>query len=133
MNSTIEEKLQALCTAIAADKEVQSARDQAEAFLADEDAVSLYRDLMTKSRHMQHRQHDGEDIDDAEVQALVELKHAADNHAGIQSFHEAQDVLQNIVEIVNGFVTKTLESGTVPSMDEVTRKGGCGEGCGCHH
>lgn len=133
MISTIEEKLQALCVAIASDSKVASAREQAEAFLADEDAVGLYRDLMNKSRSMQHRQHHGEEIADEEVQELMELKAEADDHAGIRSFHEAQDVLQEIAELVSGFVSKTLETGKVPTRDEVMNKGGCGEGCGCHH
>jgi len=33
---------------------------------------------------------------------------------------------------VNAFVGKSLESGRVPSPEEMVKKGGCGEGCGCH-
>ncbi len=131
MTTAIEEKLQALCQAIVADSEIKAARDQAEAFLADEDAVGLFRELMTKSNEMRERQHHGEDIDDEEVSQLMELKAAADGHAGIRSFHQAQDVLQGMVEMVNGFVTKTLENGDVPTRDQVMQKG-CGTGCGCH-
>ena len=96
MNATIEAKLKELCTAIAQDAELQTARQQAEAFLADEEAVDLYRDLMSRSRDMQHRQRNGEDIHDEDVQQLVELKHAADNHSAIQSCHSAQDTLQRV-------------------------------------
>jgi cell fate (sporulation/competence/biofilm development) regulator YlbF (YheA/YmcA/DUF963 family) len=72
-------------------------------------------------------------VDDNELQELVELKAIADKHDGIQAFHAAQDRLQEVVELVNGFVTKTLERGVVPSKDEVVNRGGsCGEGCGCH-
>ncbi|MBL9114947.1 MAG: YlbF family regulator [Verrucomicrobiaceae bacterium] len=133
MTPLIEERLKALCVAIAEDSELQGARSKAEAFLADEEGVDLYRELMTKSREMQHRQHDGEEIADEDVQELVELKHAADHHAGIKSFHEAQDVLQGVAEMVSAFVSKTLESGEVPTKEEVMNQGGCGEGCGCHH
>ncbi len=132
MTTLIEERLQALCVAIAEDSQLISAREQAEAFLADEDAVNLYRALMTKSRSMQHRQHHGEEIADEEVQELVELKAEADNHDGIAAFHQAQDVLQGVAELVSGFVSRTLETGRVPTKDEVMKKGGCGEGCGCH-
>lgn len=132
MTALIEEKLQALCEAIAADNQLISARDQAEAFLADEEAVGLYRALMTKSRSMQHRQHHGEEIADEEVQELVELKAEADHHEGILSFHNAQATLQEVAELVSGFVSKTLETGVVPTKEEVMKKGGCGEGCGCH-
>jgi cell fate (sporulation/competence/biofilm development) regulator YlbF (YheA/YmcA/DUF963 family) len=133
MNNAIEEKLKDLCVTIAADIKVSAAREQAEAFLADESAVDLYRALMTKTRSMQHRQHHGEDIADEEVQELVELKAEADGHAGIRSFHQAQSTLQGVAELVSGFVSRTLETGVVPTKDEVMNQGGCGEGCGCHH
>jgi cell fate (sporulation/competence/biofilm development) regulator YlbF (YheA/YmcA/DUF963 family) len=132
MNPVIEDKIQALCAAIAADPDVQAAREQAERFLVDEKGVTLLRNLMTLSREVQHRQHHGEDVADEQLQQLVELKSEADNHAGIVSFHGAQDVLQTIAETVNGFVTKTLERGKVPTQEEVFGSGGCGEGCGCH-
>lgn len=132
MNAAIEERLQALCATIAADADVTAAREQAEAFLTDSEGVTLLRNLMTLSREMQHSQHHGEEIDNEDVQRLAELKHEADNHSGIRSFHEAQDVLQSIAEAVNGFVTKTLERGKVPTHEEVFGSGGCGTGCGCH-
>ena len=56
----------------------------------------------------------------------------ADAHEGIQAFVAAQDVLQQVANHVNGFVTKTLEKGSVPTAEEVFGAGGCGEGCGCH-
>jgi cell fate (sporulation/competence/biofilm development) regulator YlbF (YheA/YmcA/DUF963 family) len=135
MTALIEERLKALCDAIAEDSALKNARAQAEAFLADEDAVDLYRELMGKTREMNHRQHHGEEIDDAEVQQLVELKHAADHHNGIKSFHAAQDALQGVAEVVSAFVSRTLESGVVPTIEEVTaeEEGGCGHGCGCHN
>jgi hypothetical protein len=47
-------------------------------------------------------------------------------------FLNAQEVLSGVAEAVNAFVSKTLESGRVPSAEEMVKKGGCGEGCGCH-
>jgi cell fate (sporulation/competence/biofilm development) regulator YlbF (YheA/YmcA/DUF963 family) len=132
MTAAIEERLQALCATIAADADVQAAREQAESFLTDEAGVTLLRNLMTMSRDINGRQHHGEEVSDEEVQQLVELKAEADGHAGIRSFHEAQDVLQTIVDSVNGFVTKTVERGRVPTHDEVFGGGSCGAGCGCH-
>ena len=129
----IEEKLQALCHAIAEDAELKNARAKAEAFLADEGAVELFRGLMTKSRELQHRQHNGVEIADEEVQELVELKSAADGHEVIRSFHEAQDTLQGVAEMVSAFVSKTLEQGVVPTKAEALNTGSCGSGCGCHN
>ncbi len=131
--SAIEEHLQQLCQAIAADEEVQAARANAEAFLADEDAVDLYRKVASTSHDLEKRHRAGAAITAVEVEAFEDLQEEADNHPGIQSFQAAQQVLQRIASRVNAFVTKTLERGRVPSEEEMAASGGCGEGCGCHH
>ncbi len=129
---TIEEQLQQLCQAIAADEEVQAARASAEAFLADEDAVDLYRKVASMSHDLEKRHRAGQAITPVEVEAFEELQEQADSHEAIQSFQEAQQVLQRIASRVNAFVTKTLERGQVPSEQEMAASGGCGSGCGCH-
>jgi cell fate (sporulation/competence/biofilm development) regulator YlbF (YheA/YmcA/DUF963 family) len=129
---TIENQIQALCASIAAAPEVQAAREQAESFLADEAAVGLYRDLMNLGGQLQQLHQSGAEIDDDQIQRFEELRTQSNNHAGIQAFHQAQDVLQAVANAVNQFVTKTLEKGAVPSREEVFAGGSCGAGCGCH-
>ncbi len=130
---SIEDKIQELCEAIVADEEVQNAREQAEVFLADEDAVSLYRQMVGLGRALHKKQHQGEEPTAAEEREFNELQDRCDAHPAIVAFVEAQQILQGIAESVNGYVTKTLEKGHVPSEEEVWGKsGGCGEGCGCH-
>ncbi len=131
--ATVETQLNELCAAIAGAAEIQSAREQAEAFLADEDAVGLYREMMTLGNKLHQIHHSGGEVDDAEVERFEDLRDQSDAHPGIQAFQEAQDVLQNVANFVNGFVTKTLERGRVPTHEEVFGSGGCGTGCGCHH
>lgn len=128
----ITSHIEALCAAIASDPDVKAARDQAESFLADEDAVTLYRDVMTMGRSLEQRHRGGQKLDAEEVSRFQDLQDKADAHEGIQAFVAAQDVLQEVANHVNGFVTKTLEKGRVPSAEEVFGSGGCGEGCGCH-
>jgi len=128
----IASHIEALCAAIAADAEVQAARNQAETFLADEEAVSLYRDVMTLGRSLEQRHRTGQEMEPSEVSRFQLLQDQADAHEGIQSFVAAQDILQDVANKVNGFVTKTLEKGRVPTHDEVFGQAGCGEGCGCH-
>lgn len=132
---TIESRIQDLCEAIVADEEVRNARDQAEAFLADEDAVTLYREMATMGRALHRKSHDGEEPTAIEQRQFEDLQNRCDAHPAIVAFIEAQQILQGIAETVNGYVTKTLEKGHVPSEEEVWGKsgGGCGEGCGCHH
>jgi cell fate (sporulation/competence/biofilm development) regulator YlbF (YheA/YmcA/DUF963 family) len=132
--SALEEKLHALCAAIVADEEVSAARDHAEAFLADESAVALYRRLMQSQHELGHKQQAGERISESEINAFSLLRDQAEANPLIQNFNEAQETLQGIANLVNGFVTKTLEKGRIPSQEEVfgNQGGGCGTGCGCH-
>ncbi|GAA5133439.1 hypothetical protein GCM10023213_03260 [Prosthecobacter algae] len=132
IDPVIASHIEALCAAIAADPEVQAARNQAESFLADEGAVSLYRDVMTLGRSLEQRHRSGAEMEPSEVSRFQSLQDQADANEVIQSFMAAQDLLQDVANKVNGFVTKTLEKGRVPTHDEVFGQAGCGEGCGCH-
>ena len=142
MNTTaeavsIEESLHALCSAIVADQETNAARAQAEAFLADEEGVSLYKELMTLGRSLHQREQNGETASAEETGRFEELRTKADAHEGITKFNAAQDHLQSIANMVNGYITKTLQNGAVPTEEEmVADQGGCcggggGGGCGC--
>lgn len=127
----IEQSLQALCHAIATDPGVLAAREQAEAFLADDQAVGLYRDMMNLARLLEDRHRAGEDIADDEVRVLDDLQEKADANELIRTFQTVQDTLQNVASTVNAYVTKTLEKGRVPAPEEMV-SGSCGTGCGCH-
>jgi cell fate (sporulation/competence/biofilm development) regulator YlbF (YheA/YmcA/DUF963 family) len=130
----ITAQIESLCAIIAADPEVQSAREAAEAFLADDQAVSLYREVMTLGRTLEQRHRSGAELEAEDLARFQSLQDQADQHDGIQSFMAAQDALQAVANTVNGFISKTLEKGRVPALDEVMGGGGCcgGGGCGCH-
>jgi len=127
---TIEQSLQDLCQAIAADPEILAARENAEAFLADESAVAMYREVINLSNALEKRHRSGETISESEVSAFEELQEKADSHDLIRSFNEAQGTLQKVATMVNSYVTKTLEKGRVATAEDFPK--GCGEGCGCH-
>ena len=129
---TIESRLTELCNAIATSPEIRAARDTAESFLADDAAVSLLREVMTLGNHLQQLHQSGAELDDEDVERFEELRARSSGHPGIQAFHDAKDTLQNIANAVNGFVSRTLEKGSVPTAEEVFGSRGCGEGCGCH-
>lgn len=137
--SVLESKIQDLCQAIVADTAVQHAREQAEAFLADDASVNLYREVMNTGNRLDRRHRAGEEISDEEVAAYEELQAQADANEGIRAFNHAQQVLQEVANKVNAYVMKTLEKGRVPSAEEIEAAsgGGCcggggGGGCGCH-
>ena len=128
----IAAQLEALCAAIAADPDVKTARENAEAFLEDEQGVALYRDMVTMGRSLEQQHRSGVEIEDADIARFQSLQTKSEEHEGIRSFTAAQEVLQEVANHVNGFVAKTLEKGRVPSAEEVFGSGGCGSGCGCH-
>ncbi|WP_395743942.1 YlbF family regulator [Prosthecobacter sp.] len=127
----ITSKIVELCETLVSDAEVQSAREKAEAFLADESAVSLYREMATLGRSLHQKQHHGEEPTGEEVSRFTDLQDKCEENQAISSFLEAQDILRGIAEVVNGYVGKSLERGKVPTEAEVFPQG-CGEGCGCH-
>ncbi len=130
--SSIEEKIQELCAAIVADDEVQEARKNAEAFLADESAVDMYRQVARAGRELEQKQQRGIELTQAEIEGFNDLQEKVEANPKVQSFQTAQQTLQDVAEMIQAYVTKTLEKGYVPAEDEVFSKGGCGEGCGCH-
>lgn len=137
--SSIEEKLHSLCQAILDDADVQQARQQAEAFLADAQAVALYREVAQTTHQFEHRHRAGEKFSEEEIARYTSLRQRAEEHPLIQGFHEAQELLQGIATTINLYVTKTLETGAIPTDEEIAAaQGGCcgghgGGGCGCHH
>ncbi len=129
----IQSKIIELCETLVADGDVKNARQQAEAFLADESAVSLYREMASLGRTLHQKQHHDEEPTDEEISRFNGLQDRCESNPVISGFLGAQDILSGVAEAVNAFVGKSLESGRVPLPEEMVKKGGCGEGCGCHH
>ena len=131
---SIEDKIQELCAAIVADDEVQEARTNAEAFLADEAAVGIYRQVALAGRDLEKKQRQGLELTDDEIEAFNQLQEKAETYPAVKDFQTAQQTLQDVAELIQAWVTKTLEKGRVPTEEEVFPEGsgGCGEGCGCH-
>lgn len=129
----IQSKIIELCEVLVADSEVKNARVQAEAFLADDSAMSLYREMATLGRALHQKQHQDEEPTADEISRFNALQDRCEANEIIAGFLGAQNILSGVAEAVNAFVGKSLESGRVPSPEEMVKKGGCGEGCGCHH
>lgn len=128
----IQSKIIELCEALVADGAVKDARQQAEAFLADEQAVSLYREMANLGRSLHQKQHRDEEPTDDEITRFNALQDKCESSPVITGFLGAQEILSGVAEAVNAFVGKSLESGRVPSAEEMVKKESCGAGCGCH-
>lgn len=128
----VQSKIIELCEALVADSEVKTARQQAESFLADEKAVSLYREMASLGRSLHQKQHHGEEPSAEEISRFNDLQDNCEANPVISGFLGAQETLSGVAETVNAFIGKSLESGRVPAPEELAKKGSCGEGCGCH-
>jgi cell fate (sporulation/competence/biofilm development) regulator YlbF (YheA/YmcA/DUF963 family) len=132
-SSLIQSKLLELCQAVVADDEVKNARQQAESFLADESAVSLYRDMASLGRSLHQKQHQGEQPTSEEISRFHGLQDRCEANDLVSRFLKAQELLGSVAETVNTYLGRSLESGRVPTAEEMSPKqGSCGEGCGCH-
>ncbi len=128
----VQSKIIELCEALVVDDEVKNARQQAETFLADEKAVSLYREMAGLGRSLHQKQHHGEEPTDEELHQFNDLQDRCESNSVISGFLGAQEILSGVAQAVNTFIAKSLESGRVPAPEELQSKGSCGEGCGCH-
>lgn len=134
---TLDTKIQELCQAILDDMRVQSAREQVEAFLEDDDARELYSAVAQKSEELHAKQHAGQELTEDDVKTFERLRTAAFSDTRVQQFSSARASLQEVEDRIVAYVEKTLELGRIPSESEVVRQGGgcCGGsgggGCGC--
>jgi cell fate (sporulation/competence/biofilm development) regulator YlbF (YheA/YmcA/DUF963 family) len=129
--SNLEEKIRELCESILNDAQVQSARDQVDAFLEDDEARELYAGVMQKSEQLHQKQQAGEELTDEDISAFNGLRDRAFGDSRVQNFSAARSSLQAIEDKIVAYVEKTLELGRVPEPEEVVRQGGCCGGGSC--
>ena len=103
----LQSKIIELCEALVADGDVKNARQQAETFLADESAMSLYREMATLGRALHQKQHHGEEPEADEITRFNGLQDRCEANPVITAFLNAQEVLSGVAEAVNAFVGKS--------------------------
>jgi len=132
LEMTIDEKIQDLCEAILGDSEYQESAGHIEALLADPESKAAYVKFAEKGDEMHQKQHSGEKVTDEDLDTYEELRKAAEENPKVKAFMDAQSELNAIHQKVSKYVSKTIESGKVPTAEEMNAKDGCcGGGCGC--
>ena len=128
------EKIRELCEALLEDDGVQGARERIERFLQNPDATRSYAKLANLSESLQQKQMQGETITEEEGQSFEALREDVLNNPAVQEFAEARGTLEEIQATITAYVSRTFETGSVPSERDVAPRGGgsCGTGCGCH-
>ncbi len=132
--SVIDEKIQELCEAILADSTYGERAGHIEALLADPEAKAGYVKFAEKGEEMHHKQHSGGQVTDADLDEYEALRKETEENPTIKNFMKAQNEFGALHQKVSQYVGKTIESGKVPSAEEMEAKDGCcGGGCGCDH
>ena len=131
-DSQILAKTQELCTVLLQSAEFQALRRDVDAFLGDESAKTLYREVVEKGEALQHRQEAGEVLADEEVAAFESTRERLFKNQRARGFLDAQQTIHKLQETVSQYVGKTLELGRVPTSEDFP-SGSCGPSCGCDH
>ncbi len=137
METTIQEsdlltqKIEELCHTLLEQPEVRSIRERLDAFAADSAAQKQYETLSERGEYLQHKQQQGSQLTDQEIAEFEKNREEFFNNPIAKGFVDAQQQMHKVQDTVSKYVSKTLESGRVPSPDEM-ESGSCGHGCGCH-
>ena len=137
MQATIEDtivmqKTRDLCQTIIEQPEFRQIRERIDVFMNDDLAKSQYQEVMEKGDALQHKQHSGQAMDNAEIAAFEKSRDQLLNNPVAREFLDAQQQMHKIQESVMQYVGKTFELGRVPTADDFSA-GSCGPTCGCSH
>src|SRR5688572_33380660 len=137
MQATIEDtivmqKTRDLCETIVEQQEFRQIRERIDVFMNDDLAKSQYQEVMEKGDALQHKQHSGQPMDNAEIAAFEKSREMLLNNPVAREFPDAQQQMHKIQESVMQYVGKTFELGRVPSAEDFS-SGDCGPTCGCGH
>ncbi|MGN6554730.1 MAG: YlbF family regulator [Verrucomicrobiota bacterium] len=130
--STITQKTKELCQAILDQPDMMAARQRIEAFIANDNAKSLYEGLMAKGQELQQKQQQAQTLTPEEIAAFEKDREALMNNQVARGFLDAQEEFHGVHENINKYVSKTLELGRMPTEADF-ESGECGHGCGCDH
>jgi cell fate (sporulation/competence/biofilm development) regulator YlbF (YheA/YmcA/DUF963 family) len=131
-DTAILQKTRELCETILQQPQFQSIRRRVEAFLADPEAQSQYECLSDLGQQLHDKQSQGLTLTSAEIAAFDRQRDSFANNAVAAAFVEAQEEMHRLQQQITRFVSKTLESGAVPTAEDLAG-GSCGSDCGCHH
>jgi cell fate (sporulation/competence/biofilm development) regulator YlbF (YheA/YmcA/DUF963 family) len=132
VNSRVLTKTKELCQAILDEPSMSSIRRRVDAFMGNDEARTLYDELVTKGQAIQQKQQLSMPVSGDEVQDFEQHRTALFNNPVAQGFLDAQEELHKVQESVQQYVSKTLELGRVPTEEDLSG-GSCGHGCGCSH
>ena len=133
MSNKVETKTRELCEAIIEHLENGGIRKRIDTFLADATARGQYESLMSKGQSLQEKQHNGQALEPVEISGFETERDALLKNPVAAGFLDAQEEMHELQHLVQKHVGKTIELGRIPSAEDLSGGGSCGNGCGCHH
>jgi len=130
----IVSKTRELCQIILSQPGFIDSRKDIHAFLDDDTAQELYREVSQRGRELEQAQLEGKAPSETELEAFEKQRFAFLENPVARNFIQAQQMMNEVQEIVNTCLNRSFELGRVPTEDELAEARnscGCGSGCGC--
>jgi len=129
-DSPVLEKTRELCEVILAQPEFGTVRGQLDAFMADEEVQTAYRDLSELGASLQEKHRHGVAPEASEIEGFEQRRESFLQSPTARGFLEAQQTMQQVRDTVTRYVTRTFELGRMPAPEDF-QSCACGSGCGC--
>jgi cell fate (sporulation/competence/biofilm development) regulator YlbF (YheA/YmcA/DUF963 family) len=130
--NAIVAKARELCQTILDQPTMASARQRVAAFLEDESARAQYESLLSQGQTLQQKQQSAVPLSQEEIANFESNREQLLKNPVARGFLDAQDQMHHVQHTVTRYLSKSLEAGRVPSVEEFAAEG-CGHGCGCEH
>ena len=128
----VTQKTRELCQAIIDLPNLRTARQQIDAFLSNDQARNQYETLVAQGQALQEKQQNSVPLDGTEIADFEKQREALLANPVARGFLDAQEELHDLQHSIQKYVSKTIETGRIPTAEELS-EGSCGHGCGCHH
>ena len=129
----VTQKTRELCQAIVDLPNLRAARQQIDAFLANDAARGQYESLIARGQALQEKQQNSVPLDGTEIADFEKQRDALLANPVARGFLDAQEELHHLQHSIQKYVSKTLETGRVPTAEELAESCGGHGGCECHH
>jgi cell fate (sporulation/competence/biofilm development) regulator YlbF (YheA/YmcA/DUF963 family) len=135
-DSAVIVKTRELCAQIASDPMFLKLQENVERFLNDDSSRLQYQSVHERGEELHHKQHAGVQLGAAEIREFEAAREALFENEVAREFLAAQQELERLQKEIGKYVGMTLETGRVPTADELAEAsgGGCcggGGGGGC--
>lgn len=123
LDKTIE-----LCEAIVSQPAFAALRRDIDAFMEDDEAMQLYRDVAEKGQELSFKQQTGAGLTAEDISSFEQQRENLLRNNVARAFIEAQQQLNRVQQTVTRYINKTFELGRVPGPEDF---GSCGPECSC--